>query len=304
MLAATLKDAAEAGKLMFPAYVSSKIDGVRCVTDRAGEAVSRNGMAFANRFVAEEFRKANIPLLDGELGLGSPLDPAFFNRTSGFLRREDDDFTQGVLDYYVFDMIGEGGYEERFINKLPELEAKFAEVNSTSRINFFVHDQRKVLDEESLQGWEEVYHQRGWEGIMGRHNILAPYKYGRASIKSQELVKCKRFVDDEAVITGFVEAMENNNVPEKDAWGRTKRSSHQENKTGLGMAGVILCSCSNFDGEVRIGTGIGLTHELKREMWNNQAAYIGRTITFQYQAGADYAKTRFGSYKGFRDDGI
>lgn len=106
------------------------------------------------------------------------------------------------------------------------------------------------------------------------------------------------------IITGFIEAMENLNEKVKDEWGHSKRSSHKDNKIGKGMAGVILGTCPNFEGEVRLGTGIGLTHELRTDMFLNPQKYINSIVTFSYQDGTDYEKTRFGSFKGFRNDGI
>lgn len=301
MLAATLDHVDQSAKLVYPSYISPKIDGIRCVTDAHGVAVSRNGKPFNNAMLNAEFAKYKIPYLDGEIGLGDPTEPEFFNRTSAFVRKESRTLEEvgfEKLDYYIFDRISaEGGYEDRFINKLPKLP-------TDSKINFVILEQRRVLDDEMLIAWEDSWAEKGYEGIIIRANLSAKYKFGRSSLKSAELIKHKRFVDTEATITGFIEAMENLNEKTTDAWGHSTRSSHKENKVGKGMAGVLVCSDPNFEGEVRIGTGIGLTHELKRDMWDNPQKYIGRMITYKYQGGSDYEKVRFGSFKGFRDDGI
>jgi DNA ligase-1 len=295
MLAATLVNAEDAHKLKFPAYVSPKIDGIRCITNSVGEPITRNGKLIMNRQIVAEFNKYKIPYLDGELGVGDPTSPEFFNQTSSLVRTIERDFES--IDYYVFDRVRNGGYEERFIHNLPTFP-------SDSKIKFQVLEQRKVTDDEGVTGWEDLWHSRGYEGIIIRSKFESAYKFGRSTLNSAELIKCKRFVDDEMVITGFIEAMENLNQVTTDEWGHTKRSSHKENKVGKGMVGVIVGTCLNFDGEVRLGTGIGLTHELKTRMWNNKNYYIGQTVTFCYQANTDYEKVRFGSFKGFRNDGI
>lgn len=296
MLSATLKLLSSASKLAYPAYISAKIDGIRIVTDANGVPHTRTLKPVMNQAILDEFAKLGLKLADGELGVGDPTSPEFFNITSGLVRRKyDNDFDK--IDFYVFDQIGPGGYEDRHVNK-PLV------FNEGTRINVVRLTQKKVIDEDQLKGWEEYFVEQGWEGIMIRSNITADYKFGRPSINQGQLIKFKRFVDDEMVITGFVEAMENQNEKVINELGHSERSSHKENKVPKGMVGVILGSCDNFEGTVRIGTGIGLTHELKTDMWNNPHKYIGRTITFAYQDGTDYEKTRFGSFKGFRDDGI
>ena len=42
------------------------------------------------------------------------------------------------------------------------------------------------------------------------------YKQGRHTLKSQALMKLKKFYDDEAKVIGFEEKMHNNNEQEKD----------------------------------------------------------------------------------------
>lgn len=301
MLAATLKKAEDADKLVYPVYVSPKIDGIRCVTNSFGSPISRNGKPFANKALIAEFEKHGIPFLDGELGLGDPTSPEFFNATSAFVRTENATIASTKyekLDYYIFDRIASGGYEERFINNLPTLP-------EDSWINFKILYQRKVTDDELLVSWESYWHEQNYEGIMIRSNLSAPYKYGRSTFNSGELIKCKRFTDDEAYIVDFIEMMENKNEATKDAWGHTTRSSHKENKVGKGMVGVIVAKANNFPGEIRIGTGIGLTHEVRKKMWENKEKFIGKKFTYSYpSAVTDYEDVRFGSFKGLRYDDI
>jgi DNA ligase-1 len=296
MLSATLKDITSAKKLKFPGYISPKIDGIRCIVNNEGVPITRNGKVIMNQFIAQEMKKLNLHLLDGELGLGDPTAPEFFNNTSALIRRHhDDNFDH--LDFYVFDKVASGGYEERFVDQ-------DIEIVDQGKIHVHKLLQRKVFDYEQLLGWEEYFFEQRYEGIMYRQNLEAEYKFGRASLRSGELIKFKRFEDDEAVVTGFVQMMRNANEATLDEWGHTVRSSHQENKIPVEMVGVILGQCQNFDGEIRVGTGEGITHDVRKDMWLNPHKYIGRTFTFSYQANSDYEKVRFGSFKGWREDGI
>ena len=64
----------------------------------------------------------------------------------------------------------------------------------------------------------------GYEGIMLR-DPNGTYKFGRSTARDNILLKVKRFLDDEAEVIGIEEKMSNQNVAEKDNFGRTERSS-------------------------------------------------------------------------------
>jgi hypothetical protein len=54
-------------------------------------------------------------------------------------------------------------------------------------------------------------------------------------------------------------------------------------------------------GEFRIGTGVGLTAELRQEIWGNQSSYLGRVVRYRYQAQGTKDAPRIPSFQGFRD---
>lgn len=168
MLAATLTDAKDAHKLKYPAYVSPKLDGIRCVTNSLGTPITRTGNVLMNTAIRTEFEKYKIPFLDGELIWGDPVDPTTFNLTSGLVRSRDKPFDE--ITYYIFDRIvnpvtGQAdGFEERFMHNLPELP-------TDSKIKFVILDQRKVYDEDGVTGWEEAWYEKKFEGIIIRSNF-------------------------------------------------------------------------------------------------------------------------------------
>lgn len=297
LLAATIESPDDLDKLDYPVYVSPKLDGIRCITDENGVPFTRKGEPFANKMLNQLFAsKKGWENLDGELGLGEPTAKDFFTKTSGAVRREDDPLPS-IITFYVFDRVKpDMDFLSRWwANKVPE--------NADHGLHLKWVPQIKCWDKGAVLGWEDTFVKQGYEGIMIR-NHRKPYKHGRASMKSQELMKYKRFADDEGIIIDFEEAQTNNNEAVKDAFGHTKRSSAKAGKVGANRVGVIIVASDKFANPVRIGTGIGLTHELREQMWREPEAFKGRVVTFAYQAGSDYLNARFPSFKGFRDDGI
>lgn len=298
MLAATIETPEALNEIEYPVYASPKLDGVRCLTDASSTPWSRMGELFENSYVVELFQRHNLDSLDGELGIGSPTSKQFFTQTSAWLRRSRDENLPVPLTYYVFDRVVPGSFQERFVENPATYLVETPE--------FVVKKLQQVLCEnaEEVLALEQKWYDEGYEGIMLRGAVYtAEYKFGRASMRSQQLMKYKRFADTEGVIEGFVEGNTNNNEAEKNAFGRTKRGSSKAGKVPNGRVGAILVRSSAFKELVRIGTGIGLTIDLRTDMWKNPDKYIGRTVTFTYQPGSDYVKARFPSFKGFRDDG-
>ncbi len=297
MLAATVESPQDLESLHYPVLVSPKLDGVRCVTDEFGVPHSRKGDPFQNPILKSLFEDAGVPAyLDGELGVGSPTAKEFFTVSSGAVRRENYVPALGFT-FYIFDVVRPFD----FVSRMAELILP----KDTDNLKFELVPQEVCNCAEDILKWEEQWVEEGYEGIMIRSRITtAPYKHGRASMKSQQLMKYKRFSDTEGVLIGFEEGSTNNNEATKDALGHTKRGSSKAGKVLNGRAGTLLVRSPAFEEVVRIGTGIGLTQALREEMLREPEKYIGRTVTFAFQAGTDYVKARFPSFKGFRDDGI
>lgn len=298
LLAETIESNEDLHKLKYPVLVSPKLDGVRCLLDAEGKPYSRKGERFANQYLYELFKLANLPEgLDGEIGLGNPTDKDFFTRSSGWLRRDFDDQPSHKPTFYVFDKIGTESYKSR----LQWLEA-YCAVCDFGQLEIKTLDQYLCNNFMEVMHYEQRFVNEGYEGIMIRADIdKVGYKHGRSTWNSQELLKFKRFEDTEGVIIGFEQAESNTNEATKDEFGRTKRSSAKAGKVKVNRMGKFLVKCDRFPNiVVKIGTGEGLSHKLREEIWLNQEKYLGRVITFQYQGGSDYDGPRFPSFKGFR----
>ena len=97
----------------------------------------------------------------------------------------------------------------------------------------------EIRDAAQLAAYEEKCLAEGYEGVMIR-TPDSPYKCGRSTEREGWLLKIKRFEDDEAVVLETYEGLSNLNPAERDAFGRTKRSSCKENKVGRGELGGFV----------------------------------------------------------------
>lgn len=147
---------------------------------------------------------------------------------------------------------------------------------------------------------QEVIEEHG-EGICFRLPN-SPYKMGRSTLAEQYLVKLSRYVRDEAVIVGFEEQMENGNP---DAWnevGKMNRSQAQSGMYGKNTLGKMVCT--NTKGQtIKIGTGVGLTQKMRKEIWENQSKYLGRTLTYKHKPCGQKILPRSPIMVGWRKDG-
>jgi len=154
---------------------------------------------------------------------------------------------------------------------------------------------------EELEKLEKKYLSQGFEGIMLR-SPNGVYKCGRGTVSQMDLVKVKRFKDAEAKIIGFEEEMHNANEAEKDNFGRTKRSTSQENKVGKNTLGALMVIGINeeFKGvEFKLGTGFD--QELRLKIWNLKNKLNGEIVKYKYQSEGGEDRPRFPVFIGFRD---
>jgi len=231
MLADPIESEKDWAKIKYPVYVSPKLDGLRCIVDEDGLPYSRKGERFANPVLTQLFEEAkeqgyDLSGFDGELGMGSPVEKKFFSQTSGWARRvTGGDVFPEPLDFWLFDRMGPGTFEERFMKFTPGYGG-VREINENFRLRLV--PQYMCTSADAVLEHESVFVEQGYEGLMMRGALAtAEYKHGRASVNSQQLLKVKRFEDTEGEIVGFEAANENQNEAEKDAFGRTKRSGKQ-----------------------------------------------------------------------------
>jgi DNA ligase-1 len=236
-------------------WISEKLDGVRAYWDGT-QLISRQG----NRFSAPDWFTQGFPkqVLDGELWMGRNR----FAEVSGAVRRQIPDPAQWQkIRFMVFDSPGETG---DFDHRLQALRVLFAQLNSPS---IALIEQYKIDDETALMQALDQVIANGGEGLM-LHLGSAPYR----GIRSDDLLKLKRFSDAEAVVIGHIP-------------GKGKFS---------GMLGAVLVKMP--DGrEFKIGSGF--SDEQRRH-----PPAIGSTISYKYQGTTASGLPRFASFFRARND--
>lgn len=294
MLSGSLEDAS---KLKFPVLASPKLDGIRCLMIN-GKCLSRTFKNIPNHFI-RNWMEANVPTgMDGELISRNP-DGSIrtFNEIQGDVMREEN---EPNFEFQAFDYVSTSltePFEKRF-----EKLIKLISAGTLSRVALVEHV--LINNIEELDAYEAKCLAEGHEGIMVR-STSGPYKCGRSTEREGTLLKVKRFFDSEAIIIGFEEQLENTNEAEKDAFGRTKRSSAKDGMVGKGTLGKFLVQEIGDtpwkDRTFAIGTGEGLTQELRQSIWDDQDSYLGRIVTYKFQAHGVKELPRLPIWKGFRD---
>ena len=275
----------------FPIYVSTKLDGIRALVID-GVVYSRSLKPIRNKHVQKLFGKSEYNGFDGELICGDIYAKDVFQKTTSGVMSEDG---EPDVTYYVFDIFTNNTetYKERLYTLNDKLVLdQFPNVVATQQ--WYIQTKEELTE---LLSKEKV---KGGEGLIGR-NPNGVYKYGRSTPKEQLSMKFKFFVDSEFEIVAVHEQMENTNTLETNELGYAQRSTAKEGMVGKDTFGSFTCVTT--DGKhFNVGTGVGLTQELRKEIWSNKGSYIGRLAKVKYMdVGSKDGVPRLPILLGFRD---
>lgn len=271
-------------ELRFPLLASPKIDGIRA-TVRDGVVYARSNEPIRNINVQERFK--HLSWYDGELALGDPTRHDLCRATASVTNSKSKPIDG--LTFHVFDHV-QTPYEP-FLIRNPR--RGFVQEDGVVLVPQF-----HIENLEALLTIEDTYLEQGYEGLILR-DPMAPYKYGRSTANEQYLLKLKRFVDGEFKIVGFYEEMKNNNAATTSALGRTKRSSHKENKEGKDTLGGLILEWAPG---VTFRCGSGFNDAEADRLWRlAQAGKLeGQYATIKYFAKGMKDLPRHPTYKLIR----
>ena len=120
-----------------------------------------------------------------------------------------------------------------------------------------VIEQERIETQEDFDKWSQRVKEKGWEGFMLRKD--APYKSGR----SKDLLKVKKFLDDEYVVKDVV-------------MGKATYNEGGHKEFDIASALVI----EHKGNRVEVGSGLSKEQRIR---WNSRPnEIIGKTITVQY----------------------
>lgn len=273
-------------KLNYPLVASPKLDGVRAVVID-GVVLSRSLKPIPNKHVQNLFK--NYEYFDGELISGDPTAPNIYNKTVGDVMRIEG---EPDVTFYIFDHISvpSQAYTAR------RARASMG-ISQVSKDNLLMLEQVTVDSEEDLLSLEADYLAQGYEGVMVR-NPTAPYKFGRATPKSNDLMKVKREEDSEATIVSVYEQMDNQNEKVTNELGRSSRSSKQENLVPANTLGGFTVQWNDQTFNCSCGT---LDHSERKALWEIRETLPGKLLKFRYFGYGVKDAPRFPRALGLRD---
>lgn len=241
----------QAHKIVYPAFIQPKLDGVRCI------AVISNGVAklwtrtrkqitsvpHITKELEDKFANQNL-ILDGELYNHDMK--ANFEKIVSLVRQEEPDDDHKLIQYHVYDIANTESFEVRH----NYLKAIFSDYNSTylKLVNTDI-----VKLEDDVMEFFDNYRALGYEGAMLR-NSNSIYENKR----SYNLLKVKEFDDAEFKIVGIEE-------------GRGKLAGH---------VGSFVCETS--DGKRFLAKAKGSLDRLK-EYFNFHSLWKDKKLTVQFQ---------------------
>lgn len=273
-----------------PLYASDKEDGIRCIIHPTLGPVSQTMKPIPNHHIRNMLAHVHNFHLDGELvALDLKGRDCDFHDTQSAVMTQ---FGKPRFEFRVFDWFGNQylPYEERMEEACNTVEAICEEHLSFLR-------QTLCTTLEELEGEEVFALNRGKEGIMLRHP-QGWYKEGRSTLNEAYLLKVKRFMDDEAVVIGLEQEMENCNPATRDSGGLQKRSKHAVGMRPKRCVGKLLCMWRGLP--IKIGSG--LTHEQRYDWFIYPSQIVGKTVTFKYQVHGMKTLPRTPIFKGIRLD--
>lgn len=278
--------------LRYPLLCSPKLDGIRCLT-KEGVCKSRTFIDLPNLEVQQVF--SQFQGFDGELMDGNPTDFDVYNRTQSSVMSINKN--AAGIKLYVFDDLllhPETAFRFRLHTAGQRVEAM-----QSDRIVFVEH--KLLTNYEELLEYEEEQLELGYEGIMMR-DPEGRYKYGRGTFKEGLIYKLKRFQDDEGLIVGFVEQTTNTNIQERDAFGRSKRSTSKDGLIPAGTLGKFLVQFKDMIIEVGCGN---FNHKQRQEIWDRRLDEFhtdeGRILKFRHFPHGAKDMPRMPRAVGFRD---
>lgn len=296
----------ERDKLVFPLGVQPKIDGVRGLTTEGG-LTGRSLKKHKNVYTTALYSAPEYAGLDGELAAAEETDPELCRKTSSAVST----ITGKPFTYFhIFDCLNKHVINYSYIDRYEYLADHLNSQHSRGLCPYAkIVPMEIVSDLDALLVWEHRWLQQGYEGLIIR-NLHAMHKQGRSSVLKAELLRIKRFIEEEAVVDSLVEGEANNNEAQINELGRSFRTSHMDNKVPKGVVGNLQCTMLKdviWNGKQILSQGQQITvspgnmnHEQRKHYWDNPKELIGQTIKFKFFPVGIKDKPRFPTYQSHR----
>lgn len=272
-------------RLQYPVLATLKIDGVRALRMN-GSLLSRTLKPIPNRALREM-----------SLALSGGMDMELYNPDMSYneiqsIVMSETHMNTDTIQFHVLDWYGKDTtYNQRIYDAYEackDIPVARCEYPSTC------HNAKELF--EFLLRFEGH-----GEGICFR-TPDSPYKQGRSTLREQYLVKLARFSRTELTIVGFEEQQENGNPDLYNGVGYMKRQTCADGMIGKNTLGAFICTDSKGQ-RVKVGSGVGLTDKLRKEIWDNRDCYANKQITVKHKPHGQKDVLRHPIFVGFRTKG-
>lgn len=293
-----------------PYIIQPKIDGVRGL-NMYGELTGRSLKKHRNKYTTSFYSHSSLIGLDGELAAERETHPDLCRITSSALSTiTGEPYTL----WWLFDYVVNETRFERYDVRYNLLQKRVAQLyNECPVIWHHLRVVPMVICEtsEQLFAQENQWLEEGYEGVIIR-GIDKPHKAGRSTVREGGLLRIKRFIESEALITKIVEGEENTNVAQVNELGRQFRSSHKDGKIPNGLVGSfegIACETviDQFTKKVVIENGQTITispgnmsHADRKRIFENQGLALGKVCKYKFFPKGIKDKPRFPTFMSFK----
>ena len=274
-------------KVKFPIYISTKFDGIRALVID-GVVYSRSLKPIRNKHVQKLFGKPEYNGFDGELIVGDIYAKDVFQKTTSGVMSED-----GTPDvtFHVFDLWSMPTFDYEYRQReLQEILLNSEEYEGV--VYTMIHKCQTVEDLEFFLNHEKNV---GGEGLIGRSPDGA-YKYGRSTPKEHLSMKFKFFEQEDFEVVGFNERMHNTNEQKRDELGYAERSSAKDGLVPTDTLGSLVLKYN----DTTFSCGTGFDDKLRKEIWDNKEAYLGKLASIRYMSVGSKDLPRIPSFIWFR----
>ena len=274
-------------KVKFPIYISTKFDGIRALVID-GVVYSRSLKPIRNKHVQKLFGKPEYNGFDGELIVGDIYAKDVFQKTTSGVMSEDG---TPVVTFHVFDLWSMPTFD--YESRQRVLQDLLLQDSTMSNVVYtMIHKCQTVEDLEFFLTHEK---NMGGEGLIGR-SPNGVYKYGRSTPKEQLSIKFKFFQQEDFEVVGFNERMHNTNEQKRDELGYAERSSAKDGLVPTNTLGSLVLKYN----DTTFSCGTGFDDKLRKEIWDNKEAYLGKLASIRYMSVGSKDLPRVPSFIGFR----
>ena len=292
-------------KISYPIFASLKMDGIRCIF-KNGKMLSRSLKEIPNKQLQDKFQflkdytaKHNI-IFDGEI-YGENLA---FQEVTHWVMSEDleNEIMPQQLKFYCFDMLDliddeVEGINMEFYQRVANLKALSQKGYILNSNDIVIVNQTEVNSKEEVEEMFNEALERFYEGLILKA-ISSKYKFGRATLNSGDMYKCKLFLTIDGKIISVEERFENTAQSFKNELGRTVRHNFKDEKQSTGIAACFVVDYEDQEQRVMI-TG---DEAFRREIWKNKKDYIGKCIEYKGMIIGSKDLIRHPTFLRFRSD--